>query len=125
PDDTSYLLTLPMFTSAGIYNGMTRMLARGGKLIVMHTFEKRRALELIMRYRVYQFGGTPVIWEQMAKLLPEVEGYDFSHLKLAATGGARLSDDVIAIFAERGIYVRQAYGITEAGGAISFPSRED
>ncbi|MEZ5736776.1 MAG: fatty acid--CoA ligase family protein [Novosphingobium sp.] len=79
----------------------------------------------MMRHRVYQFGGTPVVWEQIAHLLPEYASHDFSHLKLAATGGARLSADVIATFAERGIYIRQAYGITEAGGAISFPSAQE
>jgi fatty-acyl-CoA synthase len=125
PDETSYLLTLPMFTSAGIYNALTRMLARGGKLIVMPRFDARRALELIMRHKVQQFGGTPVVWEQMARLLPEAGSHDFSHLKLAVTGGARLSSEVIATFAGRGIYIRQAYGITEAGGAVSFPSAQD
>lgn len=36
-----------------------------------------------------------------------------------------MSTEVIAACAERGIYIRQAYGVTEAGGAISFPSEQD
>ncbi len=124
-DDTSMLLTLPMFTSAGIYNGFTRMLGRGGTLVVMRHFEARRAMKLIMRHRIHQFGGTPVVWEQMARLLPELGSHDFSHLRFAVCGGARLPADIIATFTARGIYIREAYGITEAGGAVSYPSTAD
>lgn len=125
PDDTSMVLTLPMFTAAGLYHGVTRMMGRGGKLVVMRQFAPRRALELTMRHRVLQFGGTPVVWEQMAKLLPEVEGHDFSHLRFAMVGGGRLSEKLIATYQRYGINVRLAYGLTEAGGTVSFPRLED
>jgi fatty-acyl-CoA synthase len=125
PDETSMLLTIPMFTAAGLYHGVTRILGRGGKFIVMRQFEPRRALELIVRHRVLQFGGTPVVWEQMAKLLPEIAGHDFSHMRFAMVGGGRLSNELIAAFQRRGINIRLAYGLTEAGGTVSFPRLED
>lgn len=122
--DTSMLLTFPLFTSAGVYIALPRMLARGGKLVLMREFEPRRALELIARHRINQVNGTPVMWERMAAE-PDFEAYDLSHLKVALTGGARLAETVLAAFHRRGVALRQSYGQTESGGAATIARVDD
>ena len=64
-----------------------RLVAAGGKLVLMHRFEPEAALALIERERVTVTGGVPAI---MLALLehPRLGEFDLSSLKLATYGGA-------------------------------------
>jgi fatty-acyl-CoA synthase len=123
PDEACMLLALPLFTVAGIKHALVHMLARGGKLVVMKDFDPEQALELLGLHRVTQMNGVPVLWERMAAV-PGFDDLDFSHIKVAMVGGARVSDSLLKAWVKRGVALRHMYGMTEAGGCGSVPRPE-
>jgi len=60
----------------------------------------------------------PVLFEQMAAL-PEFAAADLSALELATIAGARAPVPVIRAWLDKGVLLRQAYGMTELGGISS------
>jgi fatty-acyl-CoA synthase len=122
-EEASMLLALPLFTVAGIKHALLHSVARGGKLVVMKDMDPIEAFDLLSRHRISQMNGVPVLWERMAAA-PGFDGQDFSHLKVALVGGARVSESLLAAWFERGVALRHMYGMTEAGGCVSVPRPE-
>ena len=124
PEATSMLLALPLFSVAGIVHALIHMTSRGAKAVVMGDFDPKRALQLLVEHRVTHLNGVPVIFERIAAQ-PEFDQHDLSHLQVAMTGGARVSDELLAAFHRRGVALRHMYGMTEVGGFGTAPRPED
>jgi fatty-acyl-CoA synthase len=124
PEATTQLLALPLFTLGGIEYALAHTVARGGKLIVMKELDPELALRLLAEHKVSQINGVPVIYERMSA----VEGFDkldLSHIKLANIGGARVSGSLLKAWHDRGVALRQLYGMTEIGGSGTVPRPDD
>jgi fatty-acyl-CoA synthase len=118
------LLCLPLFSVAGIVHLLIHMTSRGAKGVVMRDFDPVLALELLQRHRISHINGVPVIFERIAAQ----RGFgdcDLSHIKVAMTGGARVSDELLAAFHRQGVALRHMYGMTEVGGCGSVPRVPD
>jgi fatty-acyl-CoA synthase len=113
-----YLIVLPMFTALGIMWGLSQTLIHGGTLHLEPRFEPAAALRALAEKKITIFTGPPIIFEQIA-LLPEFADADLSSLASCAVGGARVSNEMLAVWQEKGVLLRQIYGLTEGGGSVS------
>lgn len=87
----------------------------GGTMHFVRKFDAQALLDIIIRHRISYVNGMPVLYEQLARL-PAFESADLSFLTMAQVGGARVSTELTARWRERGVVLRQLYGMTEAGG---------
>lgn len=116
-----YLLTLPLGSSGGILRGLLYTLIPGGTLYLERTFNPDRTLELIQRERLTVMHTTPYVFERLVES-PGFADADFSSLVSTTVSGAHVSTKLIEIWRRRGIILRQAWGLTEAGGSCTLNS---
>lgn len=124
PEETRQLLALPLFSVPGIQQAVLQGISRGATTIVMADFDPAQAVDLLVKHRVSQMNGVPVIWERMSQV-PGFDELDLSHLKVAMVGGARVSNELQQRWAERGVVLRHLYGMTEVGGVGTVPRPAD
>ena len=87
PLPPTFILVLPLFHVTGCVPVMLGAFASGLKLVMMHRWEPRRALELIEAEKVTQFVGVPTqAWDMLEH--PEFDSFDTSSLAKVGGGGA-------------------------------------
>jgi fatty-acyl-CoA synthase len=112
---TVTLLLLPLAFTPGLVYGLLITTVLGGTLIVEPELNPSRAIELIERHRARALFGVPLIFEALSRA-PEFERADLSSLQTAVVGGAAVARDLLGRWADKGVLLRQIYGMTEAGG---------
>lgn len=111
----SRIITLaPLNTSAGFVQLM-HYTVQGCTLYMMPHFDPLEALRTIERDQISCFAAVPAFFEFIAAL-PEFADADLSSLKLATSGGSRVSPRLLQAYKDKGIIIRQIYGQTEVGG---------
>ena len=115
---TITLLVLPLAFTPGLVYGLLITTILGGTLIVEPELNPSRAVELIEKYRVKALFGVPLIFEAMSQA-PEFGAADLSSLQTAIVGGAAVPTDLLRRWADKGVLLRQIYGMTEAGGVAT------
>jgi fatty-acyl-CoA synthase len=109
--DTVLSIT-PMFHVASWGLPYTSALA-GAKLVLAGADTSPQALaRLYERERVTVTAGVPTFWARFVDLLDQ-GGYDLSSLRRVLCGGAPMPDALARRYAEHGIEVRRAWGMTE------------
>jgi fatty-acyl-CoA synthase len=103
--------------NGSVTNTFLGTLIVGGRLIV-EAFEPSLALQRIGRDRVTSLTGVPLAYEAIADL-PDFAVTDLSSVRTAITGGAPASETLLRRWAAKGVRLRQAYGLTEATGAVT------
>lgn len=99
---------------AGLHALSPPLLAVGGRVVLMPTFEPAAYLELVHRHGATLMFMVP----SMYRLLTEQPGFDvldFPHIRWAISGGAPCPPALSRRFSRRGLSFRQGYGLTEAG----------
>lgn len=112
------LLVLPLAFTPGLVFGLLLTMVLGGTLIVEPDLNPARAVQLIERYRVQTLFGVPVIFESLSR----AEGFataDLTSLQTAIVGGAAVPVELLHRWADKGVMLRQIYGMTEAGGVAT------
>lgn len=120
------LLNVPLFHATGCLATMISNLASGGKLIMMHHFDARRALELIQSEKLTSIGGVPTIVMQLLDH-PEFGAFDTSSVRSISYGGAPAPPELVRRLS-RAFPQAQAgngYGLTETSAAICVNSGAD
>lgn len=115
---TVTLLLLPLAFTPGLVYGLLITTVLGGTLVVEPELNPSRAIGLIERHRVRALFGVPLIFEAMSQA-PEFASADLGSLQTAIVGGAAVPHDLLARWAEKGVLLRQIYGMTEAGGVAT------
>jgi fatty-acyl-CoA synthase len=87
-------------------------------LILEPAYDPQRALDLLSKHRVCAFNVVPLVYETIAEL-PGFPAADLSSLTFATVGGAPVSPGLFEKWHRRGVTLRQLYGMTELGGAVS------
>src|SRR5207253_10753604 len=83
----SSLLSVPFFHAAGCHSVLVANTAAGGKLVIMYKFDPERALELIEREQVTNFGGVPaMVWQVLDS--PDFAKRDTSSVQAIGYGRA-------------------------------------
>jgi fatty-acyl-CoA synthase len=109
------LVTGPYSSASGTLL-LFQFLATGASVYSESKFTPEGALRLLRDYPITTFLASTIFFERIAAL-PEFDKADLSALAFAQISGARVSQELLARFREKGVILRPAYGCTEAGGA--------
>ncbi|HUY16964.1 MAG TPA: class I adenylate-forming enzyme family protein [Acidimicrobiales bacterium] len=118
-EQTSGLLNIPFFHATGCHAFMIPATAAGNKIVMMHHFDSRHALELIQSERITGIGGVPTIAMQILDD-PAFATFDTSSVKSIAYGGAPPPPDLASRLrtAFPGGQSSNGYGLTETSAGV-------
>ncbi|MGH8997950.1 MAG: class I adenylate-forming enzyme family protein [Acidimicrobiia bacterium] len=117
------LMVLPIHGAPGTLWGLIHTLVHGGTFFLMAGFEPSAAVRALAEHKITVFLGVPLLYEAMAAT-PEFAEADLSALRTTHVGGARVSVSLLKRWQEKGVLLRQIYGLTEGGGSITVNPRE-
>jgi acyl-CoA synthetase (AMP-forming)/AMP-acid ligase II len=112
--DDRFLLPLPMF-HVGCLNPVSLLVHRGGTGVIMRDLDMGEMLRCIEAERISIFMAVPAVLQFMLQT-PERKQRDISSLRWIATGAAPVPVSLLNEWAEMGISIHQAYGLTESCG---------
>jgi long-chain acyl-CoA synthetase len=120
------LLSVPFFHVTGCNSCLVPSLWSGNTIVLMYRWEPERAMQLIARERVTNFGGVPSMAWQVVEH-PAFDTYDLSSVEIISYGGAPAATDLVARIREKFPNVRAAngYGLTETSSITSQNVGED
>jgi long-chain acyl-CoA synthetase len=115
-----HLVSVPFFHATGCHSILVANLFAGNKLVIMHKWDPGRALELIERERVTNFGGVPAMVWQVIEHRSFGER-DLSSLKGIGYGGAPAAPELVRKIAELfpGRTPSNGYGLTETSSVTT------
>jgi long-chain acyl-CoA synthetase len=91
---TSFVLVVPLFHVTGCVAVMLSCFLAGYKVVMMHKWDAKRALELIERERITNFVGVPTqSWDLLE--CPDFAKYDTSSLASVGGGGAPAPPELV------------------------------
>jgi fatty-acyl-CoA synthase len=122
--DEVTLVVAPMFHVAALNQTVLPTLLKGGRVVVVSSFDPGRVLALIASYRVTYLFGVPTMFLAMAQH-PKWAEADLSSVRSAICGGAPVPEAVINAFQARGVTFMQGYGLTEAAPGVLFLRKHD
>ncbi|NOZ95433.1 MAG: long-chain fatty acid--CoA ligase [Acidobacteria bacterium] len=112
-DDVSPIFT-PLYHAGGLGAFLIPIFTVGGTIVLHEHFDAEEVWTTIERERCTVVLGVPTIWKMLADS-PAFRTADLSHLRWLISGGAPLPPSLIDRYRERGVVLRQGYGLTEAG----------
>jgi acyl-CoA synthetase (AMP-forming)/AMP-acid ligase II len=112
-DDDTLVGVLPFFHIYGQTVVLNMGLAKGSTIVTMPRFDLDELLAIVERHGLTWLHVAPPVILALATA-PQVEGRDFSKLKLVISGAAPLDGELARRAEERiGAPIRQGYGMTE------------
>jgi acyl-CoA synthetase (AMP-forming)/AMP-acid ligase II len=122
-DGDKYLTPMPMFHTGGL-TPLSVNVYRGVTSCVIANFDAELTWKLIEKERV----TTGFLVPTMLQFMLDVEGYqkrfDCSSLRWIMSGGAPVTSEIARPYADLGIRILQAYGLTETCGMTSIMDME-
>lgn len=112
------LNALPPYHTSGWNVLLLPMLHRGARVDFLKAFKPKKVLDYIQNNSISLFLAIPTMLRMMVKH-PSFEDFKAPKLKYIVVGGEDLSISLIDKWAEKGISLRQGYGLTEAGPCIT------
>lgn len=112
----------PLFHTGGMNCLSTPLLFIGGHVILTPKLDAGESLACIERDRVTHLMGVPTIYQMLADH-PDFARRDLSAVRDALCGGAPLGVPLLLRYQDRGIPLRQGFGLTEVGpNCFSMPA---
>ncbi|MEL6132247.1 MAG: o-succinylbenzoate--CoA ligase [Bacteroidota bacterium] len=108
------LNVMPLFHTGGWNVLLTPFLHRGATTLMLPSFDAARVLEVLTKEEVTLFMGVPTMLKMMADHASFGET-ELPQLRYMIVGGEPMSIPLIETWQEKGIPIRQGYGMTEAG----------
>ncbi|MCU0303768.1 MAG: AMP-binding protein [Thermoanaerobaculales bacterium] len=112
-NDTSPIFT-PIYHAGGLGAFLMPLVAAGGTVVLHAAFDAAEVWRVIGEERCTVVLGVPTIWKMLADA-PELATADLSSVRWFISGGAPLPRHLIDLYRERGVVLRQGYGLTEVG----------
>lgn len=112
-DDVSPVFT-PLYHAGGLGAFLTPLVAAGGTIVLHAGFDASEVWRVIERERCTVVLGVPTIWAMLAEA-PEFRTAALEHVRWFISGGAPLPRHLVELYRERGVVLRQGYGLTEVG----------
>ena len=106
------LVCAPLFHIGGLNVTTLVTLQKGGRIVLMPTFDPAEALKLIAEHRITTMFGVPAMFLFMSQL-PQFAESDLSSVRTFICGGAPVPEPLIHCYGQRGIPFAQGYGLTE------------
>jgi long-chain acyl-CoA synthetase len=115
PDGMTGISVLPLCHSYGIATMNSGLFRRGGKIVLLNSFNVETILASIEKYQANAMAGVPTMYVFML-LYPEPRKYDLSSMKYWVSGSAPLALETWSRFKEVfGFEIIEGWGLTEAG----------
>jgi len=111
--DISPIFT-PLYHAGALGAFLTPILLAGGTIVLHRDFDPSEVWRVIEEEHCTVVLGVPTIWKMLADA-PEFNTADLSHVRWFISGGAPLPRHLVGVFRERGVVLRQGYGLTEVG----------
>lgn len=112
-DDVSPIFT-PLYHAGGLGAFLLPIFTVGGRIILHSAFDATEVWKTIKEEQCTVVLGVPTIWTLLAAA-PEFADTDLGAVRWFISGGAPLPRHLIETFRERGVVLRQGYGMTEVG----------
>lgn len=106
------LAVAPLFHIGGFNALALRTIIRGGTLVVRRSFVPAQALEDLVRLRVNSMFLVPAMLAGLQRE-PGFDEADLSELRSTIAAAAPVPPSLIASYAEKGVLLQQAWGLTE------------
>jgi len=118
------VIFLPFFHTSGWHVLTTPLLHRGGSVVFLRKFDADKILQLSEAEKATLLFGVPTTLEMMARspLFPKC---DLSRVRYAIAGGEPMPLNLIKTWDQKGIPIRQGYGLTEFGPNVFSLNEED
>ena len=117
--DRRTLLCIPLAFTGGIVNNFLATNLVGGTLVLEPAFVPDRVIEVLAAERITTWFAVPVMWQAVAATAAFADA-DLSSLTSAICGGATVPRTLLDAFHAKDVAIRQAYGLTEATGSVSY-----
>lgn len=112
--DDSTLTVTPLFHTGGLNCLTTPLFFRGGRVVLTPGFDPAQTLGLIAAERITLLMGVPTLYQLLLDD-PASAHTDLSSVRDALSGGAPLGAPLLERYLDRGIPLRQGFGMTECG----------
>lgn len=118
------VIFLPFFHTGGWNVLTTPFLHRGAKIILLKKFDPDRILELSESQKCTLLFGVPTTMDMMARsaVFPKVQ---LKNIRYAIVGGEPMPVELIQTWHNKGIPIRQGYGLTEFGPNVFSLNEQD
>jgi fatty-acyl-CoA synthase len=114
----------PFFHTGGWNVLFTPFIHHGASHTLLTKFDADLILELMEKERATILFGVPTMLQMMADS-PLFKKVDLSSVRYAIVGGAPMPIPLINIWHEKGVYIRQGYGLTEVGPNVFSLHQDD
>lgn len=104
----------PFYHTGGWHVLLTPLIHHGGKIVLQPEFDAAECNALIEEEEITILFGIPTMLRMMMEQ-PNFDEVDVSSVRFAICGGESCPIPIINRYKERGIPIRQGYGLTEAG----------
>jgi fatty-acyl-CoA synthase len=102
----------PLFHIGALNSFTIRTLVRGGTVVLRRTFDAQQFLTDLVDYQVNSLFAVPTMLAALSRV-PGVFDADLSHVRAIVVAGAPVPPSLISRYAQRGIMLQQAWGLTE------------
>ncbi|HEX2384283.1 MAG TPA: FadD3 family acyl-CoA ligase [Acidimicrobiales bacterium] len=121
-----YLVINPFFHSFGLKAGILACLLKGATLVPHPIFDVPSVMRRVAEERITMLPGPPAIFQTILNH-PDLDTYDLSSLRLAVTGAAPITTQMIIAMRETLGFenVVTGYGLTEAHGIATMCRHDD
>ncbi len=114
----------PFFHTSGWNVLTTPFFHHGGRIIMLKKFCPDRVLELSESEGATILFGVPTMMDRMART-ERFASMNLSRVRYAIVGGEPMPVELIGLWAEKGIPIRQGFGLTEFGPNVFSLNEED
>lgn len=115
---------LPFFHTGGWNVLLTPFLHRGARTLFLDKFDPDLILDLCEKENCTILFGVPTMMDMMSKS-PKFEKINLKELRYAIVGGEPMPLSLIRTWEQKGIPIRQGYGLTEFGPNVFSLNEED
>jgi fatty-acyl-CoA synthase len=110
-DDTTHAAA-PIFHIGALNSFLLRALVRGNRVVLRRAFDPEQTLDDYIRYDVASTFAVPAMFQALQRV-PGFEDADLSGLRSVVVAGAPVPPSLIRQYAEYGVHLQQAWGLTE------------
>ena len=121
-----YLIINPFFHAFGLKAGLLAAFLKGSTILPHPVFDVPSVMRRIVEEKITMLPGPPAIFQTMLNH-PELAQHDLSSLRLAVTGAAPITAEMIVAMREILGFekVVTGYGLTEAHGIVTMCRHDD
>ncbi|TYB61776.1 long-chain fatty acid--CoA ligase [Nonomuraea sp. PA05] len=117
--DEVTLVSAPLFHVAALNQTLLPTFLKGGRSVIMPSWDVDRCYDLIAEHRVTWMFGVTTMFAALARS-PRWAGADLSSVRTLMAGGAPVPPALIRTYQERGLVFCQGYGLTETSPGATF-----